>query len=194
MEPFETHYHTHQAFANYPVVNVSREGALAYCRWLQKKLNLEPGEAKYEVRLPSRIEWWYAANGGRQQAAYAWGGPNLRNGKGCTLANFRLVGDENVRRGPITGKPQVIEHPVIAMGTSGSVVEDADITAPVHAYSPNGFDLYNMNGNVAEMLAEPGQAAGGSWRSPGYDVRNQSLMAFNGPSPEVGFRVVVVVQ
>jgi len=193
VEPYETHYHTHPAYTNYPVVNVSREGALAYCQWLQDALAKEAGAAKYEVRLPSRTEWWYAANGGHERAPYAWGGPALRNAKGCTLANFRLVGDENVRRDPATGKAEVIEHPVVAMGSVASLVENADITAPVHAYSPNDFGLYNMNGNVAEMLAEPGQAAGGSWRSPGYDVRNASLMTFNGPSPEVGFRVVVMM-
>lgn len=193
IEPYETHYHTHPAYTNYPVVNVSREGALAYCQWLQDELNKEAGTVKYEVRLPSRTEWWYAANGGHDRAPYAWGGPALRNAKGCTLANFRLVGDENVRRDPATGKAEVIERPVVAMGSVASVVENAAITAPVHAYAPNDFGLYNMNGNVAEMLAEHGQAAGGSWRSPGYDVRNESLMAFTGPSPEVGFRVVVLV-
>ncbi|MBK8613942.1 MAG: SUMF1/EgtB/PvdO family nonheme iron enzyme [Flavobacteriales bacterium] len=194
VEPYETHYHTHPAYTNYPVVNVSREGALAYCQWLQDELDEEAGVAKYEVRLPSRAEWWYAANGGHHKATYAWGGPALRNVKGCTLANYRQVGDENVRRDPVSGNVLVVvEHPVNLMGVAGSYSDNAAITAPVHAYSPNDFGLYNMNGNVAEMLAEPGQAAGGSWRSPGYDVRNESLMAFTGPSPEGGFRVVVVV-
>jgi hypothetical protein len=50
-----------------------------------------------------------------------------------------------------------------------------------------------MNGNVAEMLADSDQAAGGSWRSPGYDIRNESLMPYDDASPEVGFRPIAVL-
>lgn len=191
-EPYRALYFSHPAYANHPVVNVSRAGAMAYCQWLQEKLNKEAGtEVKYEVRLPSRSEWWHAANGGQQHVSYAWGGPALRNAKGCALANFRHVGDENVRRDPATGKVEVLSDGSVQVGT---VFDGPDITAPVDTYAPNAYGLFNMNGNVAEMLAEPGQAAGGSWRSPGHDVRNESLMAFSGPSPEVGFRVVVLVR
>ena len=64
-EPFNMYYHSHPAYANYPVVNVGRDGALAYCAWLEDRMNKEAGVAnKYEVRLPERNEWWYAANGG----------------------------------------------------------------------------------------------------------------------------------
>jgi hypothetical protein len=50
-----------------------------------------------------------------------------------------------------------------------------------------------MNGNVAEMLSEPDIAAGGSWASTGYDIRNESIMAFKDASPYVGFRPIAVL-
>ncbi|MBL7951666.1 MAG: SUMF1/EgtB/PvdO family nonheme iron enzyme [Flavobacteriales bacterium] len=194
-EPYVEHYFTHTAYANYPVVNVSHEGARAYCAWLQAKMDQEAdGERSYTVRLPERNEWLYAAKGGLDHSVYAWGGPYLRNSRGCVLANYCQVGDENVQRDPETGKPNVIADPKQVMGVAGAVGDNADITAPVRSYFPNNFGLYNMNGNVAELLADGTQAAGGSWRSPGHDIRNESVMAFSGPSPEVGFRVVVVVQ
>lgn len=190
-EPFQVHYHNHPAYANYPVVNVGREGVLAYCAWLEARMNEEAGEVnKYAVRLPERHEWWYAANGGHLLASYAWGGPSLRNAKGCLLANFRQVGDENLRRNATTGALEVVSG---NEGVLGGPYDGAAITAPVDSYAPNDLGLYNMNGNVAELLADGKQAAGGSWRSPGYDVRNESVMPFTGPSPEVGFRVVVEV-
>jgi formylglycine-generating enzyme required for sulfatase activity len=193
-EPYRVHYHSHPAYANYPVVNVSREGAVAYCAWLQDQLNKEGGMgANYEVRLPGRNEWWYAATGGLKLSAYAWGGPYLRNAKGCVLANFCHVGDENVRRDPATGQVEVVDRPFQPAGAAGALADNVDITAPVNSYFPNDFGLHNMNGNVAELVADGTQAAGGSWRSPGYDIRNESLMPFTGPSPEVGFRVLVEV-
>lgn len=193
-EPYREHYYSHPAYANYPVVNVSHAGAQAYCAWLQEKMNNEAaGERNYTVRLPERNEWLYAAKGGLDHSVYAWGGPYLRNSRGCVLANYSQVGDENVQRDPETGKANVVADPQPVLGVAGSVTDNADITAPVRSYFPNGFGLYNMNGNVAELLADGMLAAGGSWRSPGYDIRNESVMAFSGPSPEVGFRVVVVV-
>ncbi len=50
-----------------------------------------------------------------------------------------------------------------------------------------------MNGNAAEMIVDSDMAAGGSWRSPGYDIRNESLMSFKEASPEVGFRPIAIL-
>jgi formylglycine-generating enzyme required for sulfatase activity len=69
----------------------------------------------------------------------------------------------------------------------------ADITAPVKSYWPNGYGLYNVNGNVAEMIADKEIVAGGSWNDPGYDVRNESVKPYKGAARNVGFRIVATV-
>jgi formylglycine-generating enzyme required for sulfatase activity len=193
--PMAEHYYKHPAYGNYPVVNITKEAASAYCEWLTSVYETMdiglPEDTKMVFKLPTRAEWVNAANG-ELTGPYAWGGPYLRNTKGEFLANFITYGPENIHRNTDTGEYEVIPLPVY-MGTPGNFNDNADILAPVQSYAPNRYGLQNMNGNAAEMLADIDQAAGGSWRSPGYDIRNESLMNFEEASPEVGFRPIAIL-
>nr|WP_291992030.1 formylglycine-generating enzyme family protein [Candidatus Accumulibacter sp. ACC003] len=59
------------AFASYPAINVSWYDALAFCRWLSKRLALAEGEV---VRLPTEWEWQWVAQAGTQAQKYPWRG------------------------------------------------------------------------------------------------------------------------
>jgi len=180
-------YHWHPAFDNYPVVNITREGALVYCSWLEAKLNSQSvNKLTYSVGLPTHFEWITAAQGGLGFSPYPWGGPYFRNTKGELLANFLHMGDESIHFNSETKSYEIIS------GVSGSI-SDAYTTAPVDAYFPNDYDLYNMSGNVAEMISEPGIACGGGWRSTGFDIRCQSTMEYTDPQPDIGFRPIVKI-
>jgi len=180
--PFRETYHSHPAYENYPVVNVSYEGALLYCQWLEDLYREKYGQ-KVHLRLPVHLEWVYAARAGNP-GPYPWGGSYLRNEKGLLLANFRYIGPEQISLDPETGQYMVITGmPEPVLGPAPSV-----------SYSPNGYGLFNTSGNVAEMLQEKGLAAGGSWASPGYDIRVESVSRYEGPSAQVGFRPVLVFE
>jgi len=56
-EPYKNNYHYHPAYAKYPIVNISHEAALLYCKWLEQKLSkLNEGRYDLKVKLPSEME------------------------------------------------------------------------------------------------------------------------------------------
>ena len=131
-EPMAKKYYNHPAFGNYPVVGVSWKQATAFCEWrthyLNSYLESKKRSPESDFRLPTEAQWEYAARGGRSQSPFPWGGPYLRNKKGCLLANFK------------PGR--------------GNYPEDGGFyTVRADAYWPNDFGLYNMAGNVAEWTS-----------------------------------------
>ena len=132
-DPLMEYYYSHPAFDDYPVVGVDWFAAKYFCNWrtkLKNNYNVENGVAPMpNFRLPSEAEWEYAARGGRDLATFPWGGPYLRNGKGCMLANF---------------KP----------GRGDYYSDGFTYTGPVGAFFPNDFGLYDMSGNVSEWCED----------------------------------------
>ncbi|MFL2563892.1 MAG: SUMF1/EgtB/PvdO family nonheme iron enzyme [Flavobacteriales bacterium] len=133
-EPMFDTYFWHPAYGEYPVVGVNWQQAKAFCNWrTDYRLSiLTPYQQKYETayRLPTEIEWEYAARGNKDNSIYPWGGPYSRNSKGCFLANFK----------PVRGN-------YIADGYA--------FTAPAVSYWTNDYGLYNMSGNVSEWTSTP---------------------------------------
>ncbi len=184
-EPMMTNYSKHPAYDEYPVVNISQQGARLFCEWLTENYN-ETAKRKYKkvkFRLPTEAEWKEAARAGHEFAPFPWGGYYLRNSKGKFLANFRRIPQTMIKYNNQTG--EVILH------TDRTTQVPARFMAPVATYWPNDFGLYNMSGNVAEMLDEDGRTKGGSWASSGYFIQidaEDEHAGFTAASPEIGFR------
>lgn len=131
-EPIAQQYFWFQGFNKYPVVGVNWKQANAFCDWRTKFWKSERDREKQytesRFRLPTEVEWEYAARGGRNESPYPWGGPYIINKKGCYLANF---------------KPQ-----------RGNYAADGGLyTVPVDKYAANDYGLKNMSGNVSEWTS-----------------------------------------
>ena len=191
-DPLVKMYGCHPAYDNYPVVNISQAGAELFCSWLTEKYNSQRRRnfKKVKFRLPTNEEWELAARGGKKDENYPFGN-YLRNKDGKYLCNFRPMGDERISSEIDRNTFEIINNSSVKTGQFNA--DGGTYTVPVFAYLPGSFGLYNMSGNVAEMVEEKGIARGGSWVSTGYDVRIDSKLKFEKSSPEVGFRYFMEV-
>jgi formylglycine-generating enzyme required for sulfatase activity len=183
-DPMMEYYFRHPAYNNYPVVNISYEGATRYCEWLQQKIQQNNPDFEVEVQLPGRYHWIYAARGGRSQAIYPWAKYYLRNKKGEPMCNFKLVADHAIVKNRETGLPVVAKTTIVR----------SLFTSPVKSFYPNDFGLYNMSGNAAEMVREKDICMGGSWNDYGGDVTTRSEASYDVSAPTVGFRPIIRVK
>jgi hypothetical protein len=65
--------------------------------------------------------------------------------------------------------------------------------APVECYFPNDFGLYDVVGNVAEMIDQEGKACGGSWMQVPGESTILSISGYDKPNAWTGFRVFMEV-
>lgn len=150
-EPMHNDYFWHQAYAQYPVVGVNWKQAKAFCAWrtLNKNSYIKSKKKGHDqtnnFRLPTEAEWEYSARGGLESATYPWGGPYTKNDRGCFLANF---------------KPNRGDY----------AADQALYTVEAKSYEPNGYNLYNMAGNVSE------------WTDTSYDPNSYEYVSSMNPN------------
>jgi formylglycine-generating enzyme required for sulfatase activity len=190
-----------------PVQNISHEAAQRYCAWITQVYNASPEKKRFKkvlFRLPTETEWITAARGGLKDSPYPWpGGLYVRNSKGCYLGNYdskEPCGDCPGQTTPALANSEVV--PALGAGSEekSNVYpfkfdsnDGGYFTVPVTSYFSNKFGLYAVSGNVAEMIAEPGKAKGGSWQDEPYYGQVTPIKTYDGPSPAVGFRVFMEV-
>ena len=112
----------------HPVVNVSWNDAVAFCKWLNRK------EGK-TYRLPTEAEWEYACRAGTTTRYYSGDDPE-------TLAKVGNVADAAL-------KAKFPDWQYTIKANDGYV-----FTAPVGKFTPNAFGLYDMHGNAWQWCTD----------------------------------------
>ena len=176
-EPYVKYYYRHPAYREYPVVGISYEQALDYCKWRTERvkefmcLSKKYNPIEFEYRLPTKNEWEFLSNNGG--ACFTNGG---KNEKGMITFNHRWAKDS------------------LEWVTSDKQRTGNEVLAPVYSYWPNRFKLFNMIGNVSEMVSEKGISKGGGWRHLLEECRVGKDITYEKPMAWLGFRCVCVVR
>jgi len=190
-----------------PVVRVSWQQAMGFCRWLSQKTGRT-------FTLPTEAQWEYACRAGTDTPFY-YGGIDT------DFAKFANLGDAKLR--------DLVSNPY----TLNSVLKNATVfddwvpketrfndgcmvTVDVGGKQPNAWGLHDMHGNVAEWTRSADKpypyrdndgrnaitytgsriVRGGSWRDRPRYCRSGSRLGYRWYQPvfNVGFRVVCDVE
>jgi len=133
-------------------------------------------------RLPTDVEWEYAARGGLESKRFPWGDTDTIQ---HARANYNCQISYSYDTSPTRGY-----HPTYNDGVW-------PYTSPVGSFAPNGYGLYDMAGNVWEWCFTPSGSyrvsRGGGWSHDAYRCRVAfRLNDYPGRAHDfIGFRAVL---
>ena len=143
-EPMRKNYWWHPAYADFPVMNVSREGAKMFCVWLtnsvNEKIKASNSKEKFinDIRIPNEEEWMIAARAGKGDHPYPWsyrpGTKQTQNAKGCYLCNFSIINYPDSLRKLSECSNDKLKN---AITSAGSVSGDFYFTCKVNSCNTN---------------------------------------------------------
>lgn len=213
--PYEEYYFRHPAFWDYPVVGVSYEQAVNYCKWrsdrVYEKILVDKGILPFnkmqnkdnyfsieryfngmfsdsvpivkdipypEYRLPTKEEWEKAALG-LLDSSYIFG---------YDFNNKEIIKFKKKNCFVFITKDyyEFYEKYLKYTEFDNSFLP---ITY-VDYFLPNNYGLFNMIGNVREMIDEKGVSKGGSWMQTLYDCNIFNDIPYEEPSADLGFRCI----
>jgi len=189
-EPLVEYYFRHPGYNAYPAVGISYEQAVEFCKWRTFVVNLrlymeknnlknhrehlnDSFPIKVYYRLPTREEWEMIAAGKLPLQEFPYGYKDVYidwKGKKRKLFNCVYPGDP-----PDTSRSS-----------------EKIYTMNVKSSFKNSFSIYNMIGNLAEMVSEKGTAKGGSFIHPLDSCKIQINQFYSEPQKWLGFRCVAV--
>lgn len=165
-----------ESMVHFPVTGLTYKQVQRYTEWLtriyESKVNAEQ-DLPYEIqfRLPKVEEWEQMAKLGLNETMRKNNCLDSLNKEGCMLVNYNAS----------TTCKNYEEYLKHSFGKGSSFG---------NSFNPDNNGLYNVFGNVAEMLYENGLAKGGSFQHTAKKCALDLTMEYEQAEPWLGFRVV----
>jgi len=187
--PYPSFYFRHPASNFYPVVGISFEQVIEFCKWRTyaanqssyfKEKNIKDIQnhladsfpIRFYYRLPTIKEWETCFTSGVDSSSKVFK-------KFSKKVTFFFQTNETIESDK---KLYDSKHSVFPFA----------YTANVRSYFPDKRSLYNTIGNVAEMVSEKGIAKGGSFIHPLDSCRSDLNQYYTLPEMWLGFRCVAI--
>ncbi len=166
---FSCYYYQHLSYNDYPVVGISYEQAKKFCVWRAEQI-------KYYLSIRKKFDF----------PEFIIRLPSEKEWEMITNSGFLYKQNEK-KQGKTAKKGNFL------LDTNSGIVNN-QYTEPVYSYYPNFLGIYNLMGNVAEMVLEKGISKGGSWQHTEEESLPGKKIYYKQPESWLGFRCVCIVK
>jgi formylglycine-generating enzyme required for sulfatase activity len=205
-------YYSNPQFRFFPVTGITYQEALEFCRWRTEIVSSEYNRIKghqksdesytiFHFRLPTEQEWEKCAGYGLDIEKYPYGFVRLKTPVKFSISASSYL-SELSREGlsPAQMEQQLQwfnrqkkEDYVINCKRETNTFLNLKTPFQIWSFPSNQFGIYNLLGNVAEMVEQEGIMKGGSWLDPIENCQIKRRQSYSQSAENLGFRCVCVL-
>ncbi len=200
----ELGYYTRPQFYFFPVTEISYEDVIEFCKWrsyvVTKNYNLKHGNTInspeytiFEFNLPTEREWIKCASFAIDTIKY-------KNIFKDSLVTLKINTDNLIFLNKLGSSANKLEIDNFNKNIKKDYILNCfrpkndflNLITPFYVWSnpTNQFGIYNILGNVSEMIIESGVAKGGSFTDTFANCNPNRRIKYSKPERNIGFRCV----